>query len=132
MYNRCKMLSDIRYAIRTLLQNRSFSVVAILALALGIGANTAMFSVVYTVLLKPLPYRAPDRLVWIALANKRFQTETVSGPDFLDWRAQSHSFDPMAAFMPVDQTLTSDADPIEIRTTFCSESVGRLFGVAPA
>ncbi len=132
MYNLCKMLSDIRYAIRTLLQNRSFSVVAIVALALGIGANTAMFSVVYTVLLKPLPYRASDRLVWIALANKRFQTETVSGPDFLDWRAQSHSFDPIAAFMPVDQTLTSTADPIEIRVTFCSEGMGRLFGVAPA
>src|SRR5579863_10681627 len=97
MYNRCKMLSDIRYAIRTLLQNRSFSVVAILALALGIGANTAMFSVVYTVLLKPLPYRQPDQLVWVTMNNKRFKAEIVTGPDFLDWRSKSRSFDILAA-----------------------------------
>jgi putative ABC transport system permease protein len=126
------MLSDIRHAIRALLQQRTFSLVAIAALALGIGANTAMFSVVYTVLLKPLPYGAPDRLVWIALANKRFQTETVSGPDFLDWRSQARWFDPMAAFMPVDQTWTGAGDPLDIRVTFCSESISRLFGAVPA
>ncbi|HEV2447761.1 MAG TPA: ABC transporter permease, partial [Candidatus Sulfopaludibacter sp.] len=125
------MLSDIRYAIRSLLQSRGFTAAALIALALGIGANTAMFSVVYTVLLKPLPYRQPDRLVWMAIYNKRFKGEIVTGPDFLDWRTQSHSFEPMAACGAADRTLTGIADPFDIRTTGFSEPLGRLFGVQP-
>jgi putative ABC transport system permease protein len=125
------VLLDVRYALRTLLRNRNFTFVSVLALALGIGANTAMFSMVYAVLLKPLPYKQPDRLVWIALRDSRLRSEMVSVPDFLAWRSQSHSFDSLAAFMPLDQTLTGREDPIDVRTTFCSEAVGRLFGVQP-
>jgi putative ABC transport system permease protein len=125
------MLSDIRYAFRSLRQSRGFTAVALIALALGIGANTAMFSVVYSVLLKPLPYRAPDRLVWVAYYNKRFKMEVVTGPDFIDWRSQSRSFDPMAASGARDRTLTAIAEPFDIRTTAFSESLGRLFGVQP-
>ncbi len=125
------MLSDIRYAFRSLRHSRGFTAAALIALALGIGANTAMFSVVYSVLLKPLPYRAPDRLVWVAYYNKRFKMELVTGPDFIDWRAQSRSFDPMAASGARDRTLTAIAEPFDIRTTAFSESLGRLFGVQP-
>ena len=125
------MLSDLRYALRALQQSRGFTAAALLALALGIGANTAMFSVVYAVLLKPLPYRQPDRLVWLALHHKRFQAETVSAPDFIDWRAQSQSFDTMAACGATDRTITGIAEPFDIRTTNFSESLGRIFGVQP-
>ena len=123
---------DIRYSIRVLLKNRSFSIVAILGLALGIGVNTAMFSVVHAVLLKPLPYREPDRLVWVTEYSKRFKEEAVNGPDFVDWRAQSRSFDTLAAFLSFDQTVSNLDDPVEIRTSMSSESIGRLFGVRPA
>ena len=126
------MLSDLRYALRALRGNRAFTAAALLALALGIGANTAMFSVVYTVLLKPLPYRQPDRLVWIAIYNKRFKAEIVTGPDFLDWRAQARSFDPMAAVGAADRTVTGIPDPFDIRTTGISERLGRIFGVQPS
>src|SRR5579863_2751474 len=125
------MLADVRYALRTLRQSRGFTAAAVLALALGIGANTAMFSVVYSVLLKPLPYGRPDGLVWVNNDNKRFKAEIVSGPDFVDWRAQSHSFDPLASCYTADETLTGVADPFNIRTTGLSESMVRLFGVQP-
>ena len=126
------MLSDIRYALRALRQSRGFTAAALLALALGIGANTAMFSVVYAVLLKPLPYKAPDRLVWVTQNNKRFKAELVIAADFVDWRAQSHSFDPLAALAVYDSTVGGVADPFNIRTCRLSEPVSRIFGVQPA
>ena len=126
------MLSDLRYALRTLWHSRGFTSIALIALALGIGANTAMFSVVYSVLLKPFPYTHPDRLTWLAIENRRFKAEAVTGPDFIDWRAQSHSFDPLASCYSVDRTLTGIAEPFDIRTAGFSESLTRLFGVQPA
>jgi predicted permease len=126
------MLSDIRYALRTLRQSRGFTAAALLALALGIGANTAMFSVVYSVLLKPLPYREPDQLTWITLNNKLFKAEMVTGRDFLDWRDQSTSFDPLVACDASDETITGIPEPFDIRTASFSEPLGRIFGVQPA
>ena len=126
------MLSDIRYALRTLRQSRGFTATALLALALGIGANTAMFSVVYSVLLKPLPYRQPDQLTWITLNNKLFKSEMVTGGDFLDWRDQSTSFDPLAACDTSGETITGIPEPFDIRTSGFSEPLGRIFGVQPA
>ena len=126
------MLSDIRYALRTLRQSRDFTTAALLALALGIGANTAMFSVVYSVLLKPLPYREPDQLTWITLNNKLFKAEMVTGRDFLDWRDQSTSFDPLVACDASDETITGIPEPFDIRTASFSEPLGRIFGVQPA
>ena len=87
------LFQDLRYAIRILLKNPGFTSVAVITLALGIGANTAIFSVVNGVLLRPLPYREPDRIVTILHDG----WGPVSAPDFLDWQAQSHSFKQLSA-----------------------------------
>src|SRR5689334_15328777 len=91
-------LHDVRYALRQLRKNPGFTLVAILTLALGIGANTAIFTVVNGVLLKPLPYANPDQLlmVWEQQLSDG-SLGTVSPGNFYDWRQQSHSFEKMAA-----------------------------------
>src|SRR5881296_2787734 len=91
-------MSDLKFAIRQLLKNPSFTVVAVLTLALGIGANTAIFSVINTVLLRPLPYPQPERLVtlWERSSERGLEEGLVSGPNFLDWREQSQAFEQMA------------------------------------
>jgi predicted permease len=90
---------DVRQSIRSLLRTPGFSIVAIAVLALGIGANVALFTLVHSVLLKPFPFPEPDRLVRIfeADAHGRFQDNLVAGGDFADWQSQSHSFEAMAA-----------------------------------
>src|SRR5262249_46425553 len=95
------MLNDLRYAFRQLLKNPGFTAVAILCLALGIGANTAIFSVINAVLLRPLPYKDPDRLVilWMRFTGigiPKDQNE-VSAPEFMDLRRMSQSFSHLAA-----------------------------------
>src|SRR5439155_25652427 len=93
------MLADLRYAARLLRKNPGFTLIATLVLALGIGANTAIFSVVDAVLLRPLPYADQDRIVSI---QNRWRTTGLPGqasaPDFHDWHDQSRSFDGMAAY----------------------------------
>ncbi len=86
-----RMLQDARYALRGLGRNPVFAAVAILTLALGIGMNTAVFSVVSAVLIKPLQYPDAERLVWLANYNRRFHFEAASAPDFTDWRRQAQS-----------------------------------------
>jgi hypothetical protein len=88
------LLQDLRFGIRLLLRNRAFTAVAIAALALGIGANSAIFSVIYGVLLKPLPYRDPERLARVYENNpvERFQMFPLSPADFLDYRKQNRVF----------------------------------------
>ena len=89
------LLQDIRYGIRTLTRQPGFAATAILTLALGIGATTAIFSVVNAVVLRPMPFDEPDRIV--VVTNRNLKTgnlnTTVSGPDFRDWRDQSRSFE---------------------------------------
>jgi putative ABC transport system permease protein len=91
------MLGDIRYALRTLGASPGFTIAAVLTLALGIGANTAIFTAVYGVLLKPLPYGDPDRLMRIA-ETRRGGSWNVAYPNYIDWRARNHVFDEMAIF----------------------------------
>src|SRR5881394_1352896 len=92
------LLSDIRYAFRMMAKQPGFAVLAILAFALGIGANTAIFSVVNAVLLRPLPYPEPARLINIRERTPTFPGGSVSYPNFLDWRAAQHSFTDIALF----------------------------------
>src|SRR5579863_1344011 len=89
---------DVQYASRSLRRSPGLTAVAILTLALGIGANTAIFSVLEGVVLAPLPYPQPDRLVVLALYNRSLGYATdLSYPDFLDWKANSRSFEQIAA-----------------------------------
>jgi len=112
------LLQDMRYAFRMLLKNPGFTAIAIVALTLGIGANTAIFSVVNAVLLKPLPYPGSDRLVVIFENNlsKGWETFSVSPANFLDWRSQNQSFEDLAAYnrSPLNlavQTILSESLP---------------------
>jgi hypothetical protein len=95
---------DLRYAARTLLKKPGFALMAILMLSLGIGANTAIFSVVNAVLLRPLPFHEPERLVTLKPfdARRNIAQGNVSYPDFEDWKAQSQSFERMAVFHTSD------------------------------
>ena len=103
---------DVRYAFRGLARNKAFSAVAILTLALGIGANTAIFSVLEGVVLDPLPYPIPDRLVVVALYNRTLKYPTdLSYPDFLDWQRSSRSFEQIAAFQNQGYDLSSPGTP---------------------
>src|SRR6185436_13335598 len=100
------MLNDVRYALRTLAASPGFTLAAVLTLALGIGANTAIFTAVYGVLLKPLPYGEPDRLVRIS-ETKRGGSWNVAVPNYLDWRARNHVFSAMAIFNTANRVIVS-------------------------
>src|SRR5262245_23538011 len=88
---------DMRYACRSMVLAPGFFLAAVLALALGIGANTAIFSVINTVILNPIPFDNPDELVWLRQGNPQPGFGRVSPPDFQDWRARQRSFEAIAA-----------------------------------
>src|ERR1044071_2678024 len=100
------LLEDLGYAARQLRKSPGFTAVAVLTLALGIGANTAMFSVIDAVLLRPLPFRNPDRVVRVKTTEPDRRDDIgVSYPAFLDWRERNHVFAGMSAFRTDDFTL---------------------------
>src|SRR5271157_4057712 len=109
-------LGDLRYSLRTLLKAPGFSIVAVLVLALGIGANTAIFSVVNSVVLRPLPFPGGDRLalIWETDLKDGIKREGPSAPNFLDWREQSQSFDEMTLLEVGTGTLTGDGEPEQV------------------
>jgi predicted permease len=130
------ILQDFRYALRQLRRNPAFAAVAVLTLALGIGANTAIFSVVNGVLLHPLPYKEPDRLVrvWHVPPAKSFPgipTFTVSAANFIDWQAQSHSFDQMTIYSYRTFTMTGSSNPQQVDACAVSSTFFSLLGVEP-
>jgi len=130
------IFQDFRYALRQLRKNPAFAAVAVLTLALGIGANTAIFSVVNGVLLKPLPYKEPDRLVrlWHVPPAKSFPgipTFTVSAANFLDWQAQNHSFDQMTIYSYRTFTITGSNNPQQVDACAVSSTFFSLLGVEP-
>ena len=110
------LLKDMRYSLRTLRRMPGFSIVALLVLALGIGANTAIFSVVNSVVLRPLPYPDADRLalIWETDLKDGIKREGPSGPNFLDWKEQSQSFEEMALLEVGTGTLTGDGEPEQV------------------
>ena len=126
-------LQDIRYALRTLTKSPGFAVIAILTLALGIGANTAIFSVVDTVLLKPLHYKSPDRLamVWESLPRANVAHNVVSPPNFLDWQQENHCFSDMAVFLDQPSNLTGAGQPEQIAIQYVSANFFSVLGVNP-
>jgi putative ABC transport system permease protein len=123
---------DLRFAIRALRRAPAFAVVAVCVLALGVGANTAMFSVIDAVLLRPLPYPEAERLVWIGESIKNKTTDEVTlTPDFLDWRSQNDLFTAMGAFNLFTRTLTGAGDPVPLRTVKASADLLTLLKVQP-
>src|SRR5918993_390595 len=103
------LFKDVRYALRTLLRQPGFAAVAVVTLALGIGANTAIFSVIDAALLRSLPYREPGRLVhlWESKQSRDFERREASYPDLLDWRAQGGEvFEGVAGYAPRQYTLS--------------------------
>jgi putative ABC transport system permease protein len=121
---------DIRYGLRSLRRNPGFTAVALLTLALGIGANAAIFSVLYGVLLKPLPYPDPDRLVVMYESSKEDPVMATAYPDYLDWRAQQTVFDSIAARMPAGGVLTG-GEPERVIGWWAAASFFQTLGVQP-
>src|SRR5712692_9415395 len=110
------MRADLRYAIRMLWKNPGFTAVAVLILAFGAGATTAIFSVVNATLFRPLPYKDAGRLVflWSTRPGEGLRQVRVSGPAVDDWRLQNHVFTGMAAFLNQDFNLTGSGTPERI------------------
>ena len=125
------LLQDLRYGVRTLLKAPGFTLVAVVALALGIGANSAMFSIVNAVLLRPIPYPQPERLLKVYSSTANFKQSSVSYPNFLDWRQRSRSFDGMAAYRPDNFNLTGQANPERLRGEMASATLFDALGVRP-
>ncbi|MGH9454537.1 MAG: permease prefix domain 1-containing protein, partial [Terriglobia bacterium] len=126
-----QLFADIRFGLRMLRKNPGFTAVAVLTLALGIGANTAVFSLVYAVLLRPLPYKAPSSLVVLNETTPKVGTVSVSYPDFLDWRSDNHAFSAMAAVDDTDFNLAGVAQPENISGEAVSPNFLSMMGVRP-
>ena len=124
---------DLRYGLRMLRKNPGFTAVVVLTLALGIGGNTALFSVVNVVLLRPLPYIQPDRLVSVISTMLPANSEAnASYPDFLDWRARNRVFEGIAAFDTRGFTLTGMGAALRVNGGVVSADLFRLLGVSPS
>ncbi|HSR51426.1 MAG TPA: ABC transporter permease, partial [Acidobacteriota bacterium] len=119
---------DLEYGLRQLRRHPGFALVALLTLALGIGANTAIFSVVDSVLLKPLPYQDPERLFMVWEKPPDYPRNSVSPLTFLDWREQSESFEAMAAYDGVTVVLTRSGQPELVSAAAVSPNFFRLLG----
>ena len=126
------LLQDLQYGLRVFARNPTFTLVALLALALGIGATTAIFSVVDTVLLKPLPYPRSDRIVAIGLTGFGFGQDSLAlAPDYLEWHARNHVFEEMAAYSGSSSTLTGAGEPTVLHCGQATRSFFRTLRVQP-
>jgi predicted permease len=126
--------ADAKFAVRQLSKNLGFAVTAILTLALGIGATTAIFSLVNTVLLQPLPFPEQNRLMWIAQQDHSLPgiaPESLSYPDYFDWRAQNHTFSEMASYTSGGVTLESTGETQRLDAQEVSSNFFQVLGAAP-
>src|SRR5207253_3474247 len=131
------LIQDVRYGARMLLKNPGITLIVILALALGIGANTAIFSVVNAVLLRPLPYDKPDRLLFLNEKSPVLDEMSISYPNFTDWRSQNHVFEKIGVYNRNSYNLTGFGEAERIPTAQVSAdlfsvlrvnaAIGRLF-----
>lgn len=124
---------DVRFGVRMLVKSPTFTIVAVIALALGIGANTAIFSVVNTVLLRPLPYNEPERLMMVWEDNSRhgYPRDTPAVANYIDWRDQNQVFESMAAIASASFNLTGTGEPERIDGRRATANLFPLLGVEP-
>ena len=123
---------DIRYGFRMLWKSPGFTLITVLALALGIGANTAIFSVVNTVLLRPLPYPNADRIVFMGEWSQQVPEMSVAYPNFLDWREQAQTMEQLGAFRGANYILTGVGEPERLDGRQVSAGFFNVLGVTPA
>lgn len=125
---------DLRYALRSLLRAPAFTAAAILTIALGLGVNTAVFQIVHTILLDPLPYRSPEQLVHVAETHPQFPLFQVAAPDFFDWQREAESFQGLAAhtFQEINKwVILGDGEPESVQVVQSSASLYPLLGAQP-
>jgi predicted permease len=125
------LIQDVRYAVRMLGKNPGFALIAVLTLALGIGANTAIFSVVNGVLLRPLPYAQPDQLVALSEKSMNFESSSISYPNFLDWQRSNSAFVSMAAYRSENFSITGSGEAERVRVGMVSAGFFEILGVSP-
>src|SRR6266446_3151514 len=128
------LFRDVRYGVRSLLKRPAFTAIAVITLALGIGANTAIFSVVNGVLLRPLPYPEPDRLVMvygISLQAAQGKTTPLCEADFLDWKSQNQVFESLAGFSTNRFNYTGGETPQQIEGAWVTSDFFSTIGVQP-
>jgi putative ABC transport system permease protein len=127
------LLNDLRYAIRTLRKTPLFTLAVVLTVAIGIGANTAIFSVVNTVMLRPLPYEQPDRLVWVAERNDKLNLPTFAASvlNYLSWKEQVKSLEGMGAFGFANFVLTGQGEPEQFTGGRITPSLFPVLGIRP-
>src|ERR1700716_751876 len=128
------MIRDLKFAFRQLLKSPGFTAATVTTLALGIGANAAIFSVVNSVLLRPLPYKEPDQ-IWMLLATHQsadLDSGLISMADYLDYKERATSFEQLAAFTSVSRDLTGGGEPERIQLGVVSHNLFPALGVAPA
>jgi predicted permease len=122
---------DVRYGLRVLLKNPGFTVIAVLTLALGIGANTALFSVVNAVLLNPLPFANPDELLAVYAKSTNFEQSSIAYPNFLDWQKDNQSFASLCAFRSDDYNMTGAGQPERVHIHMISAEFFTTLGMQP-
>src|SRR6266852_763594 len=122
---------DVRYGLRMLWKNPGFTAVAVLTLALGIGANSALFSVVNGVLFNPLPFPNPNELAAVYFRTATFEESTISYPNFLDWQKENHSFASLSAFRSDDFNMTGAGEPERLHTHMISAEFFTALGMQP-
>ena len=125
-------MNDLKYSFRTLVKSPAFTLVAILTLALGIGASTAIFSVLDAVLLRPMPYPNQERLVEVSELNESGRGMSFAEPNFNDLVARSHSFEAVAAYTRSPDAVAGGIEPVRTNLSGVSADFFRVLGVTPA